>query len=134
MRFVCLGYSDPVLWSKLTDAERRELRAACKEYSEELRQGGHLCSLFALKEPGMRATLRRQHGRLAVTDGPFAETKEVLGGFLILEARDLNHAIALLAQHPGTRLGPMVVSPLDESSCLRPPTATDDDRGGSVKG
>jgi hypothetical protein len=59
-------------------------------------------------------TLRHHQGTVAVTDGPYAETKEQLGGFLILEVRDLNHAIQLMSNHPGVRFGPFEIRPVDE--------------------
>lgn len=59
-------------------------------------------------------TLRGSGGNVEVTDGPFAETKEVLGGILLLEARDLNHAIALMSKHPGVQMGPFEIRPADE--------------------
>ena len=60
------------------------------------------------------ATLRYQNGQVVVTDGPFAETKEQIGGILMLEARDLNHAIQLMSHHPGVRNGPFEIRPADE--------------------
>jgi hypothetical protein len=79
-----------------------------------LRRGGHFTGGEALQPPSAGATLRYREGKVEVTDGPFAETKEFLGGILILEARDLNHAIALMSKHPGARFGPWEIRPADE--------------------
>ena len=64
-----------------------------------------------LQPPGAAVTLYWKNGKVAVTDGPYAETKEQLGGILVLEARDLNHAIQLMSQHPGVKAGPFEIRP-----------------------
>ena len=64
---------------------------------------------------GVKAvTLRMKGGKIDVTDGPYAETKEMLGGILLLEARDLNHAVALMSKHPGVKMGPFEIRPANE--------------------
>jgi hypothetical protein len=83
----------------------------CFAYDDELRKKGHFASGEALQPPQTAATLRLKNGRLSITDGPYAETKEQLGGILILEARDLNHAIQLMAKHPGVKAGPFEIRP-----------------------
>jgi hypothetical protein len=76
-----------------------------------LRANGHFKGGEALQPPNTAKTLRYTRGRLEVTDGPFAETKEQLGGIMILEARDLNHAVELISQHPGAKFGPWEIRP-----------------------
>ncbi len=83
-------------------------------YDDELRRGGHFLGGEALQFGPSAVTLRMRNGQVAVTDGPFVETKEQLGGILILEARDLNHAIALMSKHPGVQIGPFEIRPSDE--------------------
>ena len=113
MKFICLGFIDESYWLGLSEAEREASMAACFAYDDELRQGGHFLGGEALQPASHGVTLRPRNGRVDVTDGPFSETKEVLGGLLYLEARDLNHAIALMSAHPGARLGPFEIRPID---------------------
>src|SRR5262249_38835776 len=84
------------------------------------RKGGHFVRGEALQSARNAVTLRWQNGKVSVIDGPYAETKEVLGGILVLEARDLSHAIQLMSKHPGVRLGgPFEIRPLDEELTAR---------------
>jgi hypothetical protein len=84
---------------------------SCFTYDDVLRRNGHFAGGEALQPPGSAVTLRFRGGKVAVTDGPYAETKEQLGGILILEARDLNHAIQLMSKHPGVQAGPFEIRP-----------------------
>jgi hypothetical protein len=77
----------------------------CFAYDDVLRRGGHFLGGEALDSARNAVTLRMKHGEVQVTDGPYVETKETLGGILLLEARDLNHAIALMSKHPAVRMG-----------------------------
>jgi hypothetical protein len=86
----------------------------CFAYDEELRRGGHFVGGEALQDARNAATLKFRDGAVTVTDGPFAETKEQLGGILFLEARDLNEAIQLMSRHPGVRMGPFEIRPADD--------------------
>ncbi len=115
MRFICLGYGDPAKFSSMSKEEMESAMDECFAYDDELRRGGHFAGGEALQEPTSAVTLRHGAKGVEVTDGPYAETKEFLGGILILEARDLNHAIALMSKHPGVRLGPFEIRPADES-------------------
>ncbi len=115
MKYICLGYIEPGKWESFTDAERNAMVEECFAYDDFLREHGHFAGGEALQGPGTAVTLRWQNGKVNVTDGPYAETKEQLGGILILEARDLNHAIQLMSKHPGVRLGgPFEIRPADE--------------------
>lgn len=114
MKFICLGYLDDSKWEKLSEDDQRRMMDVCFAYDDELRRGGHFAGGEALQGAQHAVTLRYQNNRVAVTDGPYAETKEQLGGILILEARDLNHAIALMSKHPGVKMGPFEIRPADE--------------------
>ena len=114
MKFVCLGYLDVSKWEGMTEAEGAAMMEACFAYDDELRRGGHFLGGEALQNAQNGVTLSVQQGKVAVTDGPFTETKEQLGGILLLEARDLNHAIALMSKHPGVQVGPFEIRPADE--------------------
>jgi hypothetical protein len=105
MKFVCLGYMEQDKWQRLSESERKAMIAECFAYDDELRKNGHFIGGEALQSARTAATLRWNNGKVLVTDGPYAETKEQLGGILFLEARNLLHAIELMSQHPGVRLG-----------------------------
>jgi hypothetical protein len=114
MRFICLGYADPSVFSSMSEEEMGAAMEECFAYDDELRRGGHFAGGEALQEAKSAVTLRYGANGVDVTDGPYVETKEYLGGILILEARDLNHAIALMSKHPGVRFGPFEIRPADE--------------------
>jgi hypothetical protein len=114
MKYICLGYIDQARWQHLPDAERNAVMDRCFAYDEELKRGGHFAGGEALGDASNAATLRFRDGAVTVTDGPFAETKEQLGGILILEARDLNEAIQLMSRHPGVRMGPFEIRPAED--------------------
>jgi hypothetical protein len=105
MKYVCLGYMEETKWDAMTDAERDAMMKECLAYDEILRENGHVLGAEALQSVRNATTLRWRNGKVSVTDGPFAETKEQLGGILVLEATDLNHAIQLMSNHPGVRFG-----------------------------
>lgn len=115
MRFICLGYLEESKWDALAEAERRSIIEHCHAYDDDLKAGGHFLGKEALKGARDAVTLRIYQKQVVVTDGPYAETKEQLGGILFLEARDLNHAIALMSCHPGARVGTFEIRPLDET-------------------
>lgn len=114
MRFICLGHADPKVFASMTEEEMAAAMEACFAYDDELRRGGHFTNGEALQEPSSAVTLRYSEHGVDVSDGPYAETKEYLGGILVLEARDLNHAIALISKHPGVRFGPWEIRPAHE--------------------
>jgi len=105
MKFVCLGYMEEDKWQRMSENERKAMIDECFAYDDELRKNGHFIGGEALQSARTAATLRWKNGKVLVTDGPYAETKEQLGGILLLEARDLLHAIELMSKHPGVRLG-----------------------------
>ena len=114
MRFICLGYAEEKMGDKLSASELDAMRQECFAYDDALRQGGHFVGFEALQNSRTAKTLRHQNGKVMVTDGPYAETKELLGGLLILEAKDMNEAIELMSKHPGVRLWPCEIRPADE--------------------
>ncbi len=105
MKYLCFGYYDKSKFDGMTESERNAMFDSCFEYDDHLRAGGHWVGGEALQGPETALTLDRKSGRLAMTDGPYAETKEQLGGLLILEARDMNHAAQLIGQHPALAYG-----------------------------
>ena len=115
MKFVCLGYADPRKFEELSEQQMTAMMEECFAYDDELRRGGHFVGGEALAAANQAVTLRFRSGRVEMTDGPYAETKEQLGGILRLEARDLNHAVALMSKHPGVKVGPFEIRPADET-------------------
>jgi hypothetical protein len=115
MKYICLGYIEENKWETTPETERNAMMEECFAYDDVLRKNGHFMGGEALQGAKSAVTLRYQNGKVSVTDGPYAETKEQLGGILILEAKDLNHAIQLMSKHPGVRLGgPFEIRPADE--------------------
>ena len=115
MRYLCLGYHDEQVWSALPAAERQQLLNDTFAYERILRDGGHVLDMKGLQSSRLAATLRFAGGKASVTDGPFAETKEQLGGLMLLEANDLNHAIQLMSKMPCMRVGgSLEIRPLNE--------------------
>lgn len=104
MKYICLGYINEKEWESATEAEQLAMMDECFTYDDELKRNGHFVGGEALQGSQNATTLRWQNGKVSVTDGPFAETKEQIGGIMILEATDLNHAIRLLSNHPSMRL------------------------------
>jgi hypothetical protein len=111
MKFICLGCIEPNKFESMSDAERNAMVDECFAYDNELRRNGHFVGGEALQPPQTAATLRWKNGKVSITDGPYIETKEHIGGILILEARDMAHAIELMSKHPGVKAGPFEIRP-----------------------
>lgn len=105
MKYICLGYIEDKYFSQLSEPEQQAFMDACFTYDEELQKNGHMLGGEALQPVHTATTVRYRNGKLQITDGPFAETKEFLGGIMLLEARDLNEAIALMSAHPSVKMG-----------------------------
>ena len=118
MHYICLGYFDEKQWEAMSASERNALMDACFAYDDVLRKHGHFVGGEALQSAQNATTLRYQNGKVSITDGPYAETKEQLGGILMLEATDLNHAIQLMVKHPGVQAGPCEIRPAADVSAL----------------
>lgn len=116
MKFICLGYYDEKAWESMPEKDAHAFMDECLAYDDVLRKGGHFAGGEALQNTPAARTIRWQDGKTLVTDGPFAETKEVLGGILILEARDMDHAVELMSKHPGVKAGPFEIRPADDLS------------------
>jgi hypothetical protein len=114
MQYICLVYHEEEKLKALSAAELEALVGECGAWVEDLIQGGHHVFSAGLQSVRSATTLRQRGGQLAVTDGPFAETKEFLGGFTLLNARDLNEALQLASRLPAVRLGSVEVRPVLE--------------------
>lgn len=108
MKYFCLAYYDEKKFEALPKAELEALVAECRSHDEALRESGHLLAVGSLGPTSATASLRPRNGQTSITDGPFAETKEQVGAFFLLEARDLNEAIRVASKHPAARLGERV--------------------------
>ena len=116
MKYLCLGYIKPGTFEVMTEDEQHAMLAECFEYNDHLRANGHVVAEVPLQPPETAVTLYWKNGKVATTDGPYAETREQLGGLHILEARDLNHAIQLMSQHPGMKYGSLEIRPVADLS------------------
>src|ERR1700736_3056983 len=116
MKYICLGYLEPDKFETMSESKNKALLDDIFYYSDVLRNHGHLIGEEPLQSAKTATTLRWKNGKVSVTDGPYAETKEQLGGILILEARDLNHAIQLMSKHPGVKAGPFEIRPAADLS------------------
>lgn len=105
MRYLCLVYSEEEKLVGFDDAE-------CVAYDQSIRDSAHCLASEALQPVATATTVRVRNGQVSVTDGPFAETKEALAGFYLIEARDLNEAISIAAKIPPARIGSIEVRPI----------------------
>ena len=112
MKYLCMIYMEEKTLDALTTSEHEALIAESLAYDEELQRSGHFVVAQALQPVHTATTIRTRNGKLSTTDGPFAETKEQLGGFILIEARDLNEAIQVASRIPPGRLGAVEVRPV----------------------
>jgi hypothetical protein len=115
MKYLCLAYEEEEKLNGLSRSEWTALRSETLAYVDTLRTAGHLIVTHALQSARTARTVRVRSGKLSATDGPFAETKEQLGGFFLIEARDLNEAVELAGKWPSARLGSIEVRPIEEA-------------------
>lgn len=114
MKYLCLIFQDEEKINALPESEYAALVRDVLEYREELRRSGNYIASSPLQPPHSATTIRVRHERLSITDGPFAETREQVGGFYLIEARDLNDAIRLAARMPPARVASIEIRPLAE--------------------
>lgn len=118
MKYLCLIYYDEAKAAALPEAEYLRIAGEALAYGAELRARGQFIASEALQPTETATTVRLRGGTVSVTDGPFAETKEQLGGFFLIEARDLNDAIRIAGKIPPLRLGCIEVRPVQECAPL----------------
>jgi len=114
MKYLCLIYSDETQWPKLKQAEMETMMKEYGEFGTSIKASGHWIAGHRLEPTGTATTVRVRNGKLSSTDGPFAETKEQLGGFYMIEAKDLNDAIQVASRIPGAKHGSIEVRPVAE--------------------
>jgi hypothetical protein len=116
MKYMCLGYLDEKKFEAMTEKERNSFMDACFAYDDVLRANGHFVGGEGLESARTAKTVRMNKGKPFVTDGPFIETKEQIGGVLILEAKDLDEAIQLISDHPGIAAAGFEIRPIADMS------------------
>ena len=112
MRFACLVYLDERKLDALSEGELRAFMGECDAWVDKLAQDGQHVSCISLESTRTSTTVRSRGANLSITDGPFAETKEQLGGLTIIDARDLDEALKIAAKLPAVRLGSIEVRPV----------------------
>lgn len=114
MKYLCIAYEEEGKLNALSKSEWQALRQETLDYVESLRKRGRLVVTHALQSATTASTVRVRSGKLSVTDGPFAETKEQIGGFFLIEASDSLEAIELAAKWPSARIGSIEVRPIED--------------------
>ena len=114
MKYMLLIYDDEKLWSNFTEAERRKLFGEYMQFGEQIRSSGNHLAGAPLQPTSAATSVRLREGKRLVTDGPFAETREQLGGYYLVEAKDLDEAIGIAARIPSARLGTIEIRPVLE--------------------
>jgi len=114
MKYICLSYLGPINWETMSESEQKASMEEFFAWEADLRKKGHIISGEGLQSARNAKTLRFRKGKVAITDGPYAETKEQIAGFWIIEARDLNQAIELMSRNPAVRGGAIEIRPAAE--------------------
>ncbi|MEC9363738.1 MAG: YciI family protein [Pseudomonadota bacterium] len=114
MKYLCLAYEQESKLASMSREQWQSLREETLAYVEQMQRSGQLITTWPLQTVRNATTVRVRNGQLSATDGPFAETKEQLGGFFMIEARDLNEAIQIAGRWPSARFGSIEVRPIAE--------------------
>jgi hypothetical protein len=112
MRYLCLVTMDPSITSKMTEADWKAFQQGTRTFDDELKADGRFVTASPLDQPETARTLRQRKAGVMVTDGPFAETKEYIAGFIIFEAADMKEAVGIASRSPFTRVGSIEVRAL----------------------
>jgi hypothetical protein len=114
MKYMLLIYDDEKVWSKFSEAERRKLFGEYMQFGEQIRSSGNHLAGAPLQPTSAARSVRVREGKRLVTDGPFAETREHLGGYFLIDAANLDEAIRIAARIPGARKGTVAIRPAME--------------------
>lgn len=112
MKYVCLVYFEPVIFDRMSEAEKKTLDRDSLAYDEGLQRSGKLIHAEALQSPKNAVTIRVRNSEVSSTDGPFAETREELGGFILVEAEDMDEAKRIASGIPLAKYGSIEVRPI----------------------
>jgi hypothetical protein len=116
MKYLCLIYESESNWSKMSKEDGDRVMGEYNAFTQDIKTSGHYLGGEALTPTSTASTVRVRNGKLGTTDGPFAETKEQLGGYYLIEAKDLNDAIQVGARIPGAKSGSVEVRPIMQFS------------------
>ena len=114
MRYLCLIYEDEKWWEKASQAEMQQGMALYNTFTDSIKQSGNYIGGEALQPTNTATSVRVRNGRLSTTDGPYVETKEQLGGYYLINAKDLNDAVQVASRIPGASHGTVEVRPIME--------------------
>jgi hypothetical protein len=117
MKYLCLVYVEERTLHAMPQSERVVLSDQSMAYCDELRKNGQLIAASPLHPVETATTVRVRKGKTSTTDGPFAETKEQLGGYLLIDVRDLNDALRIASKFPAAQYGSIEVRPIKEDGC-----------------
>src|SRR5919107_6034169 len=119
MKFMLLIYNDPAMMDALPEGQADAMMRECFHHADELHRDGCLIQSQMLEEPRTARSVRIRKGRVTTTDGPFAEAKEVLGGFNLIEASDMEEAVRIAAEFPWARTGCVEIRPVRDIAAVR---------------
>jgi hypothetical protein len=122
MKYMLLIYDEEQMWNKLSEAERKQIYGEYGQFSQQVRASGHYVTGAQLQPIAAATSVRVRNGKRLLTDGPFAETREQLGGYYLVEAKDLDEALSLAERIPSARFGTIEVRPLVEMPVAAPAT------------
>jgi hypothetical protein len=120
MKYILLIHHDEGVWAGRTQAERQQTYAEYMDFTDQIKRSGQYLAGAPLHPTSSAKSVRIRSGKPIVTDGPFAETREQLGGYFLVDARDLDEAIGMAARIPGARWGTVEVRPVMESAAAAP--------------
>jgi hypothetical protein len=116
MKYMLLIYHDEQVWNRHTEAERQQIYGEYRQLIQKLQSSGQYLAGDQLQPTTTASTVRIREGKQIVTDGPFAETREQIGGFFMIDARDLDEATNIAAQIPSARMGSIEIRPVVETA------------------
>ena len=122
MKYMLLIYDEEQMWAKLSETERKQIYAEYGQFSQQVKSDGQYVTGAQLQPISAATSVRVRNGKRLLTDGPFAETREQLGGYYLVEAKDLDEALGLAARIPSARFGTVEVRPLVEMPVAAPAT------------
>ena len=114
MRYLCLIYGDEKWWDKASEAEKQQGMAEYNAFTENIKKNGNYVGGEALQPTTTAKAVRVRNGKISATDGPYVETKEQLGGYYLIKAKDLNDAVQVASRIPGAKHGTIEVRPIME--------------------
>src|SRR5712692_3145978 len=118
MKYMLLIYNEEKAWAKFSEAQRQHFMGEFMQFTQQIQSSGQWLASSQLQPTSAATSVRLRDGKRLVTDGPYAETREQLGGYYLIEAKDLDGAIAIAARIPGARLGTVEIRPVIELSGL----------------